>query len=595
MTPREEPALGRYARGLRRRWRLLVGIPVHAGLLALATVAFAGNPTPAPAERPQPTWTAATVLMAAETLQVDLSTVVSLATLGDVPTRAAEALDMPRDDLLAVVGVVEGASPPTSGDGSGGERTGTSGGTAASGSGDQRGTSSDLLTVTATAPSEERAEEIADTLAAELIVWTVEDAEEQAQAERDQRAAEIERLRVELEALEAAAETEDPDPAPATPTEPTRDGAAPDTGVSGDRSGRTGGTADGTAYDVKLQEYARLLAEQETAADAASTTPGLTILEPAAAVREARPTPETSVLPSGRRARVLGAVVLAALGALALALVLDRLDGRLYTVDDVRRHLPIRVVATIPRRSRREQRSGTTEDRATEAFRMLAAKLALPGPSGAARARTLLLVGPTRRTGVSFVASRLGAELAGLGVQTLVLDCDLRGTSSDPPTADPGPDLAGLLQGSPDGEAVFAGLDSGWLASGLVVMPPGQAEGNRAALLGSDRMARALDEVSDRAGMVLLDAPPLLEVSDAATLVPRADLVLLVLRGGRTTGVEAAEVSELLHALGARDVAIVLNAAEGAVRGHPTVSWARPWARSGQGGKPPLVRQSVDA
>jgi non-specific protein-tyrosine kinase len=51
-------------------------------------------------------------------------------------------------------------------------------------------------------------------------------------------------------------------------------------------------------------------------------------------------------------------------------------------------------------------------------------------------------------------------------------------------------------------------------------------------LLNSDRLSDALDIFRERYDLVILDVPPLIPVADAATLIPHADGILLVVMAG---------------------------------------------------------------
>ena len=86
------------------------------------------------------------------------------------------------------------------------------------------------------------------------------------------------------------------------------------------------------------------------------------------------------------------------------------------------------------------------------------------------------------------------------------------------------------------------------LASGVI--PPNPAE-----LLQSHAMADLLTELRGRYDVIVIDAPPLLPVTDAALIAARTDGALLVVRHGRTTKDQLHAAVERLtgvnaHALG---------------------------------------------
>lgn len=602
-STREPTPAATYARALRRRWKLILGVVVLTLAAALAVLLAPQTPArPATTERVRPAWTATTTLMRSPELEVNLQTVATLATLGEIPDRVATDLGVDKDALVSSLTVevggdaaAAGASGARSGGGSStsqapasGQRSGSAGGGSAGGTA-SRGSTSDFLTVTASGASADAATSAADAVAAELIAWTVQDAAAAHEQDSGRLAAEIERLRTELEEMEAAE---------GGTGEAVSEQGSTERGAASGGAERSSSAAE-VAYEVKLQEYGRLLAEQEEAAEAPDVRPGLEVIEPAVAVRAPPPPAADALLPSGRRARLAGAGILGLFGAVALALVLDRLDGRLYTTSDVRRHVRHPVVGAIGRLSRRERRTGELRDRSAEAFRMLAAKLFTRwriGDRGGAPVRTVMVVGARAGAGATTITRNLAVELSELGTRVVVLDCDMRTPRSQSASGAGGDrGLAEVLQGPPgNGSRMIDAIAHDQLRDGLRVLRSGQASGNRAALLGSDRMARTLIEASVDSQVVLLDAPPLLEVTDAAPLVSRVDLVLLAVRAGRTTAAEATDVVELLDALGARDVAVVVSGAEDATARDLHLPGRHQGPRR-RGGNPRLVRQTVDA
>lgn len=70
---------------------------------------------------------------------------------------------------------------------------------------------------------------------------------------------------------------------------------------------------------------------------------------------------------------------------------------------------------------------------------------------------------------------------------------------------------------------------------GLWVLPSGMANGMVASLIHSERFTMLLARLRREFDAILLDAPPMLYVSDARVLARRADSVILVVRAGHTS------------------------------------------------------------
>jgi hypothetical protein len=69
---------------------------------------------------------------------------------------------------------------------------------------------------------------------------------------------------------------------------------------------------------------------------------------------------------------------------------------------------------------------------------------------------------------------------------------------------------------------------------GLQVLVAGPTAGNPVALLSTQRLAERLAELRGQAGYVLIDAPPVLAVTDAALWASQVDGVVLLINAGAT-------------------------------------------------------------
>jgi succinoglycan biosynthesis transport protein ExoP len=98
-----------------------------------------------------------------------------------------------------------------------------------------------------------------------------------------------------------------------------------------------------------------------------------------------------------------------------------------------------------------------------------------------------------------------------------------------------------------------------WGERGLVVLPSGSLPPNPSELLGSESMARVIQQLRDRFDTIIIDTPPLLPVTDAAVAARLADGVLLVVRHGKTTRAQVTNAARLLEPVGARLIGTVLN------------------------------------
>jgi non-specific protein-tyrosine kinase len=170
--------------------------------------------------------------------------------------------------------------------------------------------------------------------------------------------------------------------------------------------------------------------------------------------------------------------------------------------------------------------------------------------------RTLLVTSAGPEEGKSTTLANLAVTIAQGESKVVLADCDLRRPSLHR--------LFGLLQqpglttmvldeaamGDPPlQETAVPGL---WLlASGT--LPPSPPD-----LLGSQRMNGVLEALKQRADIVLLDAPPVIGVSDAAILATKVDGVMLVVSAGQTKRESVQASKAMLERVNANLIGAVL-------------------------------------
>lgn len=93
----------------------------------------------------------------------------------------------------------------------------------------------------------------------------------------------------------------------------------------------------------------------------------------------------------------------------------------------------------------------------------------------------------------------------------------------------------------------------------LDVMVSGHLPPNPSELLQSHAMEALLLDLRTRYDVVILDAPPLLPVTDAALLATRADGAVVVVSHGRTTRDQLSTAIERLDSVGANTLGVVVN------------------------------------
>jgi Mrp family chromosome partitioning ATPase len=232
--------------------------------------------------------------------------------------------------------------------------------------------------------------------------------------------------------------------------------------------------------------------------------------------------------------------------------------GRIDTEDDVDALYPLPVLTRLPTLPRGAPTA--TAPPVREALRTLEVQLDLaPG-----RHRAVMVTSASSGDGKTTTALGFALELAAADHAVILVDLDLRK-----------PDLAGRLGMTPERgiEDVLAG--SMPLADALVPVDahPGVqllAPVGDTNLMTLDEVARHLPEIVEGAtalaDYVVLDTPPLGEVSDALTFSRAVDDLLVVCRLGRTRRGPFESMRELLGRVGVQPTGLVLIGAGGTGR-----------------------------
>ena len=253
--------------------------------------------------------------------------------------------------------------------------------------------------------------------------------------------------------------------------------------------------------------------------------------------------------PQTTRNTIIGLVLGLVLGVI-LAFLQDLLDKRIRTADEVGRRLRVPLLASIPAppRSLREHPlvllapRGGAQGPSAEAYRI--AKLNMGTVMRANRAKAVMFVSAADSEGTSRTAANMAIALARSGSHVVLVDANMRRPAIDGFFGlDDRTGLSDILSGHGDLADALTIVDvggegpddigtNGRAATGglLEVLPAGPPPADAADLLESRTMAELLGELRGRADIVLIDAPPMLPVTDAMMLGAKVDGVIVVAR-----------------------------------------------------------------
>jgi capsular exopolysaccharide synthesis family protein len=242
------------------------------------------------------------------------------------------------------------------------------------------------------------------------------------------------------------------------------------------------------------------------------------------------------------------------------ALVQEGRDLRIRSTAEIRSLLSARLVASIPpiggvfsavargQIVRLDARSAVAE-----AYRSIRTALHLCTDPAS---KTLLFVSPQAAEGKSTTASNVALAFAQAGERTLLIDCDMRQPVQHMIfEVDSSVGLSDVINGTARLRDAVRSTEM----PGLCILPCGPLPINPSELLASKRFNRLMQSLGKSFDRIIIDAPPLLSVTDGLILAAAADVTLLVLRMSHSMREPAQWSLEELHRSGANVLGVVAN------------------------------------
>jgi len=261
------------------------------------------------------------------------------------------------------------------------------------------------------------------------------------------------------------------------------------------------------------------------------------------------------------------AALIGAASAVVYALIRNQLDRRVRSAEILERELGLPVVGRLPFVEHLDEHRALATDTVpgareatrttaalTEALREIRTNLSFLNVDDPPR--SLVISSSTAGEGKTTVAANLAATIAQSGQQVVLIDCDLRRPAQADLLGLPnGTGLSDLLSGRAQLDQVVQQRSD---VENLYVITSGRTPPNPSELLAS-RTMRDLMESLEQDAFVILDAPPLLAVTDAAILAREADGMLLVVSAKRATSDQVRRAADAVHRVSGRIFGAVLN------------------------------------
>jgi len=322
--------------------------------------------------------------------------------------------------------------------------------------------------------------------------------------------------------------------------------------------------------------------------------------------------PKKPVAPK-RTVAVLIGFLLSLASGIGLVFFIEYLDNSVKSVEDVSRYIQLPALGIIPaissgsgkgllgtgKANKRALENGASSrtliqanrtgimDRlanfenhssAAEAYRALRTSVLLS--AAGSPPKTLLVTSGQAGEGKTTTCVNTAMSLAQLGAEVLVIDADLR-----KPTvhkvfgADPSLGLSTYLSRNVEIDRVIQRLQIPHMS----ILPCGPIPPNPAELISSEKMRDLLRQLCDRYDHILIDSPPLVNVTDPVILSTMVNGVMLVVCWGKSSRDVARRVRSELSSVGAKILGVVLNNVDLRSEGYSDYYYYRYYASYGEG------------
>lgn len=315
-----------------------------------------------------------------------------------------------------------------------------------------------------------------------------------------------------------------------------------------------------------------------------------------------------------RRLRtILIVVFLSLVAAVGLTFLLDYLDNTVKNVEDVARATQLPTLALIPAmeavsvrtlgkkkggqkgiqkgpvsglapRDRQTDANGLTtldgRSSVVEAYRMLRTSVLLS--SAGNPPKTILITSSQPGEGKTTTAVNTAISLTQLGSNVLLIDADLRRPAVHKAfKISHARGLSNYLSGN----VALGNLIIDLPIPNLSVLPCGPIPPNPAELVSSERMKEMLSVLSQLYDHIIVDSPPLINVTDPVILSTMVDGTILVVQASRSTRDMLRRSRQELSGVGAKIFGVVLNNVDIKRDGYDEYYYYRYYSNYGQESK----------
>lgn len=191
-----------------------------------------------------------------------------------------------------------------------------------------------------------------------------------------------------------------------------------------------------------------------------------------------------------------------------------------------------------------------------EAFRTLRTNIQFS--KGDAELRTIMFTSAGPGEGKSTTTANTAVALAQAGKKVILIDCDLRKPVQHKTFGKKNKGLTNILVGDLSIDAALQETE----IENLRLLTSGPIPPNPSELLSTVRMQEVLNYLKGQADYVIVDAPPVVAVTDASVLASKVDGINLVIAAGIVRPEMAQKAKELLIKAKGHILGVILNRIE---------------------------------
>lgn len=237
-----------------------------------------------------------------------------------------------------------------------------------------------------------------------------------------------------------------------------------------------------------------------------------------------------------------------------LAFFVEYLDTTVKTVDDVERFLQSNVLGVIPQKIR-ALNDPNARSKHSEVYRVL--RMNLKSQRNLGSGKVIVFTSASAGEGKSMTSFNTAWVCAECGEKTLIIDADLHHPRQHKilnHNLEPG--MSNVLVG----EATFDEAVKKTTNPNLDFLPAGRISGGSVfGLMDTDEMAQLFETVRSRYDRVVIDAPPMIGVSDTAQLTRMGDGVVMIVQHRKYPRSLCKRAKDSIIAMGGNFLGVVLN------------------------------------